>query len=92
MKSIEPIDNDEYGDIGPFFECSHITHIFIPNTVTSIGDWAFDGCSSLTNITIPNSVTSIGYWVFSGCSSLANINIPKRFKKQFGNNEKFMYF
>ena len=59
MKSIDPIGKDEYGDIGPFFECSHITHIFIPNTVTSICNYAFYECSSLKNINIPNSVTSI---------------------------------
>ena len=32
----------------------------IPNSVTSIGDWAFCDCTALTSITIPNSVTSIG--------------------------------
>ena len=48
----------------------------IPNSVTSIGDFAFYYCSSLESVTIPNSVTSIGYDAFSGCSSLASVTIP----------------
>jgi hypothetical protein len=48
----------------------------IPNSVTSIGDWAFYGCSNLTSVTIPNSVTSIGGWAFSFCSSLTGVTIP----------------
>ena len=48
----------------------------IPNSVTSIGDFAFSGCSSLTSITIPNSVTSIGEQAFLYCSSLTSITIP----------------
>ena len=48
----------------------------IPNSVTSIGEWAFGGCRSLTTITIPNSVTSIGDGAFSGCKSLTSITIP----------------
>ena len=50
--------------------------ITIPNSVTSIGDWAFRGCYSLTSITIPNSVTSIGDGAFNSCSSITSITIP----------------
>ena len=48
----------------------------IPNSVTSIGGYAFSGCSGLTSITIPNGVTSIGGYAFSGCSGLTSITIP----------------
>ena len=53
-----------------------ITDLVIPDSVTSIGDYAFFDCSKLTNITIPNGVTSIGYAAFSGCSGLESITLP----------------
>jgi hypothetical protein len=48
----------------------------IPNSVTSIGRWAFSGCTGLTSVTIPNSVTSIGPSAFSGCTGLTSVTIP----------------
>ncbi len=48
----------------------------IPNSITSIGEYAFYGCTGLTNIEIPNSVTSIGNSAFYGCTDLTNITIP----------------
>ncbi len=59
-----------------FFECTSLTSITIPNSVTSIGVYAFRGCSGLTSITIPNSVTSIGSGAFYNCTGLTSVTIP----------------
>ena len=53
-----------------------MTSITIPNSVTTIGSFAFYGCSGLTSITIPNSVTTIEDGTFGGCSILTSITIP----------------
>lgn len=47
----------------------------IPNSVTSISDYAFDGCSGLTSIEIPSSVTKIGDYAFNDCRGLTLIKI-----------------
>ena len=52
------------------------TNYTIPNSVTTIGNWAFVGCNSLTSINIPNSVITIGESAFMDCDSLISINIP----------------
>ena len=47
--------------------------LVIPDSVTSIGDFAFQGCKSLTSITIPDSVTTIGDYAFSDCYRLVEV-------------------
>ena len=47
----------------------------IPNSVTTIGEYAFDG-SGLTSINIPSSVTTIGGCAFYGCNGLTFVIIP----------------
>ncbi len=54
------------------FNCTSLTSINIPNSVTYLG--SFRGCTSLTSINIPNSVTYLGS--FSDCTSLTSITIP----------------
>jgi len=49
----------------------------IPNSVTSIGNSAFNGCRGLTSITIPNSVTSIGDGAFCDCSGLTSVTVER---------------
>ena len=48
----------------------------IPNSVTSIGEYAFYDCTSLTSVTIPDSVTIIGDFAFFYCTSLTSVTIP----------------
>ena len=48
----------------------------IPNSVKSIGNYAFAYCSDLISVAIPNSVTSIGSSAFEGCDGLTSITIP----------------
>ena len=59
-------------------ECSGLTSVTIPNSVTNIGLGAFFGCSSLGSVTIPNSVMSIEPYVFNQCSSLTTVTIDNR--------------
>jgi hypothetical protein len=77
-------DNPAYSSVnGVLFDKSQATLIqypiglpntsyAIPNSVTSIGDEAFEECSGLTSVTIGNSVTNIGEYAFEGCYSLTN--------------------
>ena len=58
-----------------YAEASGTTYT-IPDSVTTIGEYAFYECKSLTAITIPNSVTYIGSEAFYKCSKLTSISIP----------------
>ena len=54
-----------------------IKDLVIPNSVASIGEFAFYGCDNLTgSLTIGNGVTSIGSYAFFGCDGLTTVTIP----------------
>lgn len=52
-----------------------LTFVSIPETVDSIGAYAFFCCKDITGVTIPNSVTSIGGWAFF-VTNIASVTIP----------------
>ena len=54
------------------FGCSTTT---IPNSVTTIDDYAFSGCSGLADIVIPEGVRSIKYRAFYNCEKLKKLSI-----------------
>ena len=64
------------GDYAFFFDCTELTSVTIPSTVSYIGYAAFETCTSLTSVSIPNTVTYIGREAFDNCSSLTSVTLP----------------
>ena len=60
-----------------FYECSALTEISLPQTVTGIGSEAFSGCSALKKIGLSSSLKTISYAAFSGCKVLENPVLPE---------------
>jgi len=65
------------------FLCSELKEITIPDSVTSIGSYAFGFCDFLEHITIPSSVTTIYENAFASCESLKRVTINNGVKKYF---------
>ena len=59
-----------------FANCSNLTSVKIPGTVTTISEGALSACTNLTRVNIPTGVTVISHGVFSNCSSLVHFVIP----------------
>ncbi|MFZ9933166.1 MAG: leucine-rich repeat domain-containing protein, partial [Chthoniobacterales bacterium] len=53
-----------------------LTSVVIPNSVTSIGGYAFFNCASLAAVTMSNGVISIGDYAFASCPSLTSVTVP----------------
>lgn len=88
---IQPLYNNETGEELPIniilpqnltkigiscFDGASIKQIAIPDTVTEIGDGAFNYCEQLASIALPSGLQKISSRMLAGCSSLTSITIP----------------
>ena len=58
-----------------FFDCSSLEEIEIPDSVTSLGQGAFQNCTSLRVVKIGSGLAAIGMYAFAVDSALVNIHI-----------------
>lgn len=63
-----------------FDNCSMLSSIKLPETLSAMGDYSMRNCSGLSSFTIPRNLTEIGQYVFNGCSSITRIEIPANVK------------
>ena len=55
----------------------NIHSVTIPQSVTSIGDYAFSRCEKMDSLTINDATTSIGSWAFDECYALTTLSLGK---------------
>ena len=58
-----------------FKNCTSLSSITIPNSVTTIPSHMLEGCTSITSVTIPDSVTNIREYAFDSCTGLTSCTI-----------------
>jgi hypothetical protein len=59
-----------------FGECTNLTSISLPSTLTYVGDLAFIRCRSLSTVVIPTGVTWVGNNAFYACDNLTTVYLP----------------
>lgn len=62
------------------FYCCQAKTISIPNSVTSIGNGAFDYCENLERIRIPDLIEDVSFSWFYGCKNLCIIELSQNVK------------
>ncbi|MDE5792334.1 MAG: leucine-rich repeat domain-containing protein, partial [Oscillospiraceae bacterium] len=86
------IDGHKVSTIGKncFSNCASMTEVSIPDTVTSLEDYAFQGCSSLTEIYLPASVSQIGDYVFDTTENMTKFEVDSE-NKSYQSSDGVLY-
>lgn len=63
---------------GALFEGTGLKTVTLPESVTSIGPWAFANCAKLEQVSFPAGLTSIDLCAFENCTALTAVTLPKR--------------
>lgn len=63
---------------GALFEGTGLKTVTLPESVTSIGSWAFANCAKLEQVHFPANLTSIDLSAFENCTALTAVTLPKR--------------
>ena len=58
------------------FKNCYMKSINLPNTITSIGNYAFQGCNRLMSVTFPSGLKSLGAYAFQNCAKLVSVTLP----------------
>ncbi|MGI5059872.1 leucine-rich repeat domain-containing protein [Treponema denticola] len=73
---ITEIEDGPVWSKGAFKNCTEISSVKFPQTLTKIGKNAFVDCTGLTSISLPANLTEIGDSAFFGCTGLTSITLP----------------
>lgn len=76
LESIELPEDVVFGDstTGMFSDCTSLTSIVLPKSLTKIPTDYFSGCTSLTSVTATSEITAIGSSAFNGCTALPEVS------------------
>lgn len=77
---------------GCFANCTNLVEINLPESLVSLGSYAFQNCTNLSNITLPQNITILREGVFAGCKSLTDIIIPEKVTRISEYYDSYRYY
>lgn len=75
------VTSDVYGSSGSSGMFMNVMNVTLPDTLESIGEFAFSECGLLVEVNIPDSVTEIAYRAFGDCRGLREVTLPHSVEK-----------